>query len=186
MSRHREQAGAAMHTLIRWRHANASARLAEPVAPDDVGKRSLQEDNLTIWDLVSTAPKLWVQSGASASSDPSSVQKLSNAAISAGRVVRYVDATHVGYADANTLAHASQVAGISATATGGAEQQLTVLLLGTASDNGWAWTPGQPVFVGANGALTQTFNPAWAWLVQVGVAISPTQIAIDLTDAVRL
>lgn len=63
MSAHSTLAGTAMHTSLRWLHANAAARLAEQVVEADIGKRSLQLDTLTVYDLVSASPKVWAPCG---------------------------------------------------------------------------------------------------------------------------
>lgn len=63
MTRHREQSGPSMHTTVRWMHATAAARLAEVVTELDIGKRSLQLDTLTFYDLASASPKVWALCG---------------------------------------------------------------------------------------------------------------------------
>ncbi len=127
---------------------------------------------------------VWVFQYAFPSAEPGAFTKLSSGTISANRVVRYVDATHVGYADAATAAHAPQVAGIALTAAGGAEENVSVQRLGEATDSLWTWTPGLPVFLGANGVLTQTHNPAWAFSLVVGVALSTTRMSVDIKQPI--
>lgn len=63
MTAHGSQSGQSIHTQVRWHHASAQERLAEQVTEADVGKRSLQLEDLSLWDLVSAAPKVWVQTG---------------------------------------------------------------------------------------------------------------------------
>jgi hypothetical protein len=105
--------------------------------------------------------------------------KLSSEQISGLAVVRFVDADHVAPASANVAAHATSIAGLALTATSGAEQSLDILRYGEVADGGWSWTPGLPVFLGANGFLTQTPSAAWAFVLIVGVAISATRICVD-------
>jgi hypothetical protein len=53
----------------------------------------------------------------------------------------------------------------------------TVVKEGLVTNNGWAWTPGCPIYVEANGVLTQTLpSPSWR---RIGYAVSPTQINLD-------
>ena len=53
------------------------------------------------------------------------------------------------------------------------------------TDSSWSWTPGQPVYVGAGGVLTQT-PPSATYIVHVGVAISATSIFIDIQPPIIL
>lgn len=46
-------------------------------------------------------------------------------------------------------------------------------------DAGWTWTPGLPIYCGANGVLTQT-PPATGWLRRVAEAVSPTEIIVSI------
>lgn len=105
--------------------------------------------------------------------------KLSNGVVGGGRMVRYVDATHVGIASADTIAHLASIAGVSLTAASAAEQDVNFARLGEVVDSGWAWTPGLPVYLGLNGVLTQTHSPAWAFVLIVGVALSATRLIVD-------
>lgn len=53
------------------------------------------------------------------------------------------------------------------------------------TDAGWSWAPGQPVYVGAVGALTQT-PPSATYIVHVGIAISETTLFIDIQPPIIL
>jgi hypothetical protein len=53
----------------------------------------------------------------------------------------------------------------------------TVVKEGLITNNGWSWTNGLPIFVQANGVLTQTL-PTHPWR-RIGYAVSPTQINLD-------
>lgn len=60
--------------------------------------------------------------------------------------------------------------------------EVTVLVLGTFEEPTWSWTPGGPLYLGANGQLTQTPPTAAGgavFLAQVGVATSATTVFID-------
>lgn len=53
----------------------------------------------------------------------------------------------------------------------------TVVKEGLITNNGWSWTNGAPIFIQANGVLTQTL-PTHPWR-RIGYAVSPTQINLD-------
>ena len=59
---HSELTASALHTVIRWTHADSVERLAESVAAADVGKISHQILDDTFWVLADAAPT-WVQLG---------------------------------------------------------------------------------------------------------------------------
>lgn len=77
----------------------------------------------------------------------------------------------------------SFVAGIT---TGAAVQdaQTTALTGGTLEHLGWSFTAGSPVFLGLDGAITQTVLPQAVFAKVLGTAVSPTRIAIDFQPAI--
>lgn len=64
---------------------------------------------------------------------------------------------------------------------------VNVLFTGVFNEPSWSWTPGQPIYLGVNGVMTQTIpvNPA-VFLVQIGYATSATSIYFDQYSAIRL
>lgn len=80
------------------------------------------------------------------------------------RVVRSTGAGEVGYADSSTAGHGDDTVGITTSAVGIGEN-VEVLHNGYIYFIGWAWTVGQPIFLGTNGLLTQT--PPSSGFVQV-------------------
>lgn len=112
--------------------------------------------------------------------------KKSVGALSAHRVVRTTDATHVDYCDANTSAHRDSMLGVAITAAGAAEEDVTVVGLGEVTEGSWSWTPGAPIYCGPSGVLTQTFSPAWAWSRIVGFAETSTKILVSLREPIAL
>jgi hypothetical protein len=88
------------------------------------------------------------------------------------------------YCDADTPADSGAAIGITKTAaiTG---STVEYLIAGPMSDAGWAWTPGRPVFCGANGVLTQT-APATAFVQPVAVAETETTIIVQIQPSVNL
>jgi hypothetical protein len=61
------------------------------------------------------------------------------------------------------------------------------LMYGTLIEPTWSWTPG-PVYLGINGALTQTppAAPGALFLAQVGVATSATAVFVDRSPSIKL
>lgn len=95
--------------------------------------------------------------------------------IHAGRAVRLVGG-QLSHPDTSTPAHADQVAGVAETAAaGGATARIRTA--GVTSNDAWTWTEG-PVYVGADGVLTQT-PPAVGWLMTIGRALTSTSLLVD-------
>ena len=75
---------------------------------------------------------------------------------------------------------------IAGVATNSAQSGMSVAVQasGLLSYNGWNWTLGQPVFVGAGGILTQT-APTTGFAQVAGYPVSATELLVGLTDPVR-
>lgn len=95
--------------------------------------------------------------------------------IHAGRAVRLAGG-QLSHPDTTNTAHADQVAGVAETAAviGGSARFRTA---GVTENDAWAWAEG-PVYVGADGVLTQT-PPAGAWLMTIGRALTATSLLVD-------
>lgn len=99
------------------------------------------------------------------------------------RAVRLVLGQAV-YADSAEVADANLVLGITRGAVvAGALAQIQTA--GLMSESSWAWTPDQPVFVGAAGTLTQA-PPAAGFSLVIGIATGPTQIHIGAKSPIVL
>lgn len=63
-----------------------------------------------------------------------------------------------------------------------------VLITGMMIEPSWSWTPGSPVYLGANGQLTQTppAAPGAVFLAQVGTATSPTSLFVDRAPSIKI
>lgn len=88
-----------------------------------------------------------------------------------------------GFDTANpaNAAHMFRVIGILASGDAVSGALATIQLAGPATDSGWAWTPNGDLWVGANGALTQTKPSAGAaWYQKVGWATDSTHIWLQL------
>lgn len=110
------------------------------------------------------------------------MDRLANATLGGHRIVRSVGMDLVDYASAGDPSHGDDTLGITLQAAniGGPIQ---VQRGGAVTFNGWAWTPGEPVFLGASGQLTQA--PAETGFVQViGHAESPTTVFLDIQSPI--
>lgn len=96
-------------------------------------------------------------------------------ALSAKRVVQVIN-EKAYYCDGNTAAHAGKGIGLT---TGASAQGDTVTIQTSTMLTEATWTLSEgPVYVGANGALTQSVT-GLAFVQQIGIAVSPTQININ-------
>lgn len=88
----------------------------------------------------------------------------------------YRAVTHTGFYADSTLIDLSNYAGVTLTAAIAGEV-IEVKRTGKIVENTWTWTPNAPVFISANGILTQT--PPVLPIRRIGWAISGTQINLD-------
>lgn len=101
--------------------------------------------------------------------------------LSALRAVTTDGAGNAVYASNATLADA-QLVGITLGAASSG-QSVGVKTFGTMSDASWNWTKGA-VYLGTNGQLTQTAPSGGAVIVQVGRALTPTQLFVDVDTTI--
>jgi hypothetical protein len=112
----------------------------------------------------------------------SAILRTAATTLSGHRVVKALDNGQVNYAD-NTLADALTVCGITTGAViGGAVA--TVQASGSLTEPSWTWVAG-PVYLAANGNLTQSV-PVSGVVLQVGVALSATELFIDIKTPIAL
>ena len=111
------------------------------------------------------------------------ITKIAGADLSALRGVRADADGKAVYCDAADAADADSAIGITQTAAaaGGA---VTVVANGRMTDANWDWTPGRPVFLGSNGALTQT-APTTGFVQQLGVADSAISMIVGIQKAIK-
>jgi len=109
------------------------------------------------------------------------LQLTAGVSLSALRAVTTNSSGEAIYASNDTLGNA-QVVGITmAAASSGA--QVAVKTFGPMSDAGWNWTKGA-VYLGTNGQLTQTAPSGGAIIVQVGRALTATQLFVDVDTTI--
>lgn len=102
-------------------------------------------------------------------------------ALGGHRVVRSTGDGRCGYASADNPLHGDDVLGITlGAAVAGANANVQVA--GEVTEPSWAWTPQEPVFLGANGVLTQEppTEPDAAFVLIVGFATSPTGLMLRI------
>ena len=109
------------------------------------------------------------------------LQLTAGVSLSALRAVTTNSSGQAIYASNNTLGNA-QVVGITMGSANSGEQ-VGVKTFGPMSDASWNWTKG-PVFLGTNGALTQTAPSGGAIIVQVGRALTATQLFVDVETTI--
>lgn len=114
-----------------------------------------------------------------AGGDSIAVVRLAAQALGGHRVVRTVGAGLVDYADARFEDHAEEVLGLTthAVSTGG---EIQVLTHGFITEPSWAWTPGLPLFLAADGLMAHVPDPSMAFDLVVGFAETATTVFINL------
>lgn len=103
-------------------------------------------------------------------------------ATSGHRAVKAV-ATGVAYPSLAERADGDLIVGVTANAADAGEK-LLVQSGGLMIEPGWSWAIG-PVFAGDVGVLVQS-PPPGAWLRQIGVAVAPDRIVVNLRPAILL
>lgn len=111
----------------------------------------------------------------------STIAKTAAQALGGHRAVKAAPDDEVDYPNNAVTEDGGLIVGLTvAAANSGAT--VAVQVTGEIEEGSWNWSLG-PVFCGANGVLTQTPPPGAAWLRQIGVAISPTRMLVDLQPA---
>lgn len=104
-------------------------------------------------------------------------------AIGGQRALIATGASGAAYASSADASHYSRVVGISvgAASLGAAVE---VQSSGPMEELGWSWIPGQDLWLGSNGLLTQTYPAGAAFSQRLGFALSPTRIWVDISEPV--
>jgi hypothetical protein len=137
--------------------------------------------------VVRGASGLRVVRGAGAKGDAGTpIALLMPAAVPLGghRIVKAMGDGTVGYPSSDAPIDAQLLLGMTTGATPTIGGLAEIQTGGNANELSWTWFPG-PIFCGDQGVMTQAV-PEGAWLRQVGVAIGPTSIIIDLNPVVLL
>lgn len=99
------------------------------------------------------------------------------------RAVRIVSGG-VLHASSAVVAHAQGLAGVSMNAASVGDP-VTVRIMGQLSEPSWAWIDGRAVYVGIDGALTQT-PPTAGYIREVGLAISAKSMIVRVLTPIML
>lgn len=146
---------------------------AAAVRASDGARYTLGKGELVVFeDLAATA------------APATSPQTVTAAVPISGHMVVAATAAGVIPADSGNAALAGSVIGI-ATQSASAGAVLDVASAGQMTELSWAWTPGQPLYAGPTGVLTQT-PPTSGFVQSVAVAETATTILVALGDPVTL
>lgn len=99
-----------------------------------------------------------------------------------GHRVMKIDIGGVTYASSNNINDANLVLGITINA-GSAGSKVNVQLFGEMTEPSWNWIPGDPIFCGLNGLLTQT-APTSGFAIIVAEAILPQTVIVTLKSPI--
>lgn len=111
-----------------------------------------------------------------------SVTAIADQALGGHRVIK-VTPTGCDYADSSNLSDFGKVIGITDSAfSGGAS--VTIFSQKLITEPSWNFALG-PVFLSTNGTLTQV-APTSGFIQQVGVALSPTELLINLYPPIKV
>lgn len=92
------------------------------------------------------------------------------------------------YASNDNPAHVGAAVGVT-TGAANAGSIATAQTMGALTESSWAWVPRLPVYLGTNGLLTQsvpTIAGGAAFLQQIGVPVSATELLINIQLPIRL
>lgn len=108
-------------------------------------------------------------------------------AISGHRIVTLDDQGKAVYASAEIPAHSNRIVGMTTNAAAPGDD-LSVKKFGEVTEPSWNWQLDQPVYLAADGFLTQTppAAPASKFSVVVGFPISATTLFIDIGISITL
>jgi hypothetical protein len=186
---HKNLPASERHPIHSYEFLNAAARVANGAYElSDLYRVALQLDNNTPWLLTgvtnpgSTATPTWTLIGSTSVAQDSRLDALAGAVLSGHRLVSYDATARMVYADSTT---AENVVGLSLNAAAVNGAVTVALSESEITHAGWSWTPQQPLFLGANGNLSQT-APASGFSVRVGEAITATRIFLRIEPAISL
>lgn len=113
------------------------------------------------------------------------VQRVTAQALSGHRLVAPLNNGTIDYADCTTAAHMNRPVWLT-TGAWAAGVTATVVAAGPVTEPTWNWTPGQPIWLGLNGALTQTIPPTALFVRRVAKVIDATTIEFNVSDAIAV
>lgn len=120
--------------------------------------------------------------GPAGPSGASVVTYVAGEALGGNRVVKANGSGQAVYAT-NTDAASQHLLGVTTEAVSPGAN-VGVQRSGVMVEPGWLWTPNQPVFLGVNGVLTQTYPTGALLSIIVGFALTPTSIHLSPREPV--
>lgn len=114
-------------------------------------------------------------------------EQIAGSVLSGHRIVLLNAVGQMEYASNSTLAHAHRVIGMTTGAVA-AGQPGSVRNSGELTEPGWAWDTTAPVYLGADGLLTQIMPiaPGAKFSLVVGFPISSTALFINIREPIFL
>ena len=125
-----------------------------------------------------------VFSASSQSNNSTDISLPTNSVISGFKVIRVDSSGFAKYASNDDITHNDKVIGVS---TQSITDNTPVLVRteGFMDDAGWTFTPGDPIYVGLNGSITQTV-PSSGFILNLGQALTATRILINIKTSIIL
>lgn len=90
----------------------------------------------------------------------------------------------VELADKDKPIHAFNIMGMSVS-SGSEGSTIFIQTGGTILNGNWSWNENSPLWLGNNGDITQT-PPETGFLMQIGIALSPSKIILEIQEATQL
>lgn len=159
--------------------------IPEFLGPDDLSRLWTGSQGAA-YPLDAQAASLLAGSGIGGSVAELKRSGIAAAALSGHRAVTPQVDGRLVYASNDNAAHLAAPLWITVGAASSGSS-VDVLLYGLMIEPSWSWTPG-PVYLGANGQLTQTppAAPGAVFLAQVGTATSPTSLFVDRAPSIKI
>lgn len=104
------------------------------------------------------------------------------------RALVFAQTGELAYADSKTASHIGRVIGISLNAASPGFE-VSIAFQGDVEEPSWSWVPDKPIWVGADGALTQiepSVENGDAFSQVIGFAWTPTKVFIRIQPPLSL
>jgi hypothetical protein len=167
-------------TAAQWLSGDPSLGLsANPVLAQGEPGVEIDTDKFKFGDGISAWSALAYFTGAA--NDPTITPKLASGTIVGHRVVRCIDAAEVAYTDVTDANQVFSTLGISLNSSAPGDV-VNVKTEGEVTEPSWTWTPLMPIFLTANGMMSQTAptQPTAAFVLSVGYALSATTMRVQI------
>jgi hypothetical protein len=134
--------------------------------------------------LLDVFPQAPVINTTGSTASPSAVvlSAITNTGVSGGRLIG-IDNGFVILVDSSIVSTALQAGGITKAAAA-PFTSVEYVTSGLITDSAWNWSSG-PIYAGLNGGLIQT-APISGFVLEIGKALSPTQILVDFKSPLFL